>query len=286
VTDTLRIGEKEYSLDSIGSFLVPLCDLGNFTIGMIPAHSTIEISGLPSCQEYELSIRVTNGGDDGSTEYLTIFSYLGCTDGPEVDDRMSRLRRAMMPFLDRGELPDPLSFPIKMDGRLAKGAGFNIDCEGQPGIVIADAVQPLLRLFHALIGTMGPVFICHASEDRPVAVRLAAFLQSRGIAAWLDRWEIAVGDSIVEKINLGLQTASHLAILLSFNSISRPWVTKELSSALMRHLADRSIGVLPIRLDDAQVPAILADIRYADCRYDADRGFSEVVEAVRNAMRQ
>jgi len=99
---------------------------------------------------------------------------------------------------------------------------------------------------------------------------------------WFDQWQIAVGDSIVEKINSGLESSSHLAILLSRNSVAKPWVAKEMSVALMRSLADRSIWVLPVRLDDAPVPAILADIRYADCRVDFEKGFNEMLSAVRN----
>lgn len=284
MADILRIGEREYSkVVGLGVFQVSLYDLGAFPIGRIPAHSTIELLDLPSSPDYEFSIRITNGGGEGDSEYLSIFGYVGCTDGPEVDDRMSRLRRTMLPLLERGELPDPLTFPIKMEGRIAKGAGFNIDCEGKPEVVIAEVVQPLLRLYHALTGPIGPVFLCHASEDRPAALKLANLLQSRGVAVWLDQWEIAVGDSIVEKINSGLETSSHLAVLLSRNSVSKPWVAKEMSSALMRYLADKSIWVLPIRLDDAPLPAILADIRYADCRFDFERGFGEVLEAVRKA---
>jgi hypothetical protein len=127
---------------------------------------------------------------------------------------------------------------------------------------------------------IGRVFLCHASEDKPTAVDLASALMSRGVAVWLDQWEIKVGDSIVDKINQGIEAASHLAILISKHSASKPWVVREMSAALMRQLANRSIRVLPVRIDDAPLPALLADIRYADCRGDLQRGCQEVVEAI------
>jgi len=43
-------------------------------------------------------------------------------------------------------------------------------------------------------------------------------------------------------------------------------VQKELSSALMLQLSKKSISVLSLRLDDSTIPAILADIKYADAR--------------------
>jgi hypothetical protein len=62
--------------------------------------------------------------------------------------------------------------------------------------------------------------------------------------------------------------------------VTKPWVTRELSSALMRQIKDNAVSVLPIRLDDSHVPAILADIRYADCRTDLQSGFQDVVNAI------
>lgn len=91
----------------------------------------------------------------------------------------------------------------------------------------------------------------------------------------LDQWEMRVGDSIVEKINSALTTASHLVLLLSAHSVTKPWVKREFSSAFMRQLADSSITVLPVRLDDCEIPAILSDIRYADCRSGKVNGFNE-----------
>jgi hypothetical protein len=53
-----------------------------------------------------------------------------------------------------------------------------------------------------------------------------------------------------------------------------------MSSALMRQLADRSIQILPVRLDNSPLPLIMADIRYADCREDLHAGFNELIAGV------
>ena len=278
----LEIGGRKYTEGARG-FRVPLSNLHKYPLGLIPAHSTIEITGLPLSKGYKFSIRVTNGGDPGEDAFLTVFGFVGCLRGPDSGSRMRRIRREALPFLDRGELPDPLVFPVKLKDRFENGAGFSIDCEGKPQMPILDAVRPLLSLYHQLAGTSGSVFLCHASEDKPAALRLATLLRSHGVAVWLDQWEIRVGDSIVEKVNSGLESSSHLAILISKTSISKPWVTRELSAALMRQLADRSILVLPVRLDDSPIPPLLADIKYADCRSDFEDGTMGILEAVANS---
>lgn len=107
-----------------------------------------------------------------------------------------------------------------------------------------------------------------------------AYLEGHGVEAWLDELRIRVGDSIVAKMNEGISGASHVALLVSKESATRPWVAREFSAALMRQLQEASVRVLPIRLDDSPVPAILADIRYADWRSDEALGFRQVYDAV------
>jgi len=48
----------------------------------------------------------------------------------------------------------------------------------------------------------------------------------------------------------------------------------------MRQLEDASVKVLPVVLDDCAVPAILSDIRYADCRHDIGAGIEELLRAI------
>lgn len=186
-----------------------------------------------------------------------------------------------MPFVVRGDLPDPLTLPSKIaSSRGAGGAGFTMNFADRPDAIIREAIRPMLAIFGKLCMPEVRVFVCHASEDKPVARELAPRLSSHGAEVGLDEWEICVGDSIVEKINTGLESASHLAILLSANSVNKPWVTREISAALMRQLATASVTTLPIRLDNCTIPAILSDIKYADCRGSLERGISEVAESL------
>ena len=240
------------------------------------------ITGIPFPPENRtFSISVTNGGDAGEHEFLTIHGFVGFVSRVEADQIMHRLRRAYLPFIERGLLPDPLIVPPrKTDDGTSSGAGFTISLAEHPQTFIREAIVPLLNLFQKLRLPEARLFVCHASEDKPLAKRLATYLSNLGAEVWLDEWEIRVGDSIVAKINEGLDAASHLAILLSANSIARPWVTRELSSALMRQLKDNSITVLPIRIDESPMPAILSDIRYADCRTNLEAGFDDVVHAL------
>ena len=74
-------------------------------------------------------------------------------------------------------------------------------------------------------------FISHFSGDKPFARRLAQDLEMRGLYDWVDENVIDIGDSLSDKIQDGLGNSYSFAIILSDESISRPWVKEELRAA-------------------------------------------------------
>src|SRR5271166_764020 len=104
------------------------------------------------------------------------------------------------------------------------------------------------------------VFLCHSSSDKLFVRKLAERLRSDRIDIWLDELEITVGESIHEKVNEGLKRSDFFAVVLSRGSIHSKWVREELSSASSMEKYD-SVGifVLPILLEDCDVPPLLRD---------------------------
>lgn len=127
---------------------------------------------------------------------------------------------------------------------------------------------------------MQTVFISYSSADQSFAKKLAHDLDNSGVGVWFDKWEILVGDSIVSKINQGIQKNDFLAVIISPDSISSSWVEKELNAALMRELSERSVVVLPILYRDCDIPPLLIDKRYADFRLNYRSGLNELLQAI------
>jgi hypothetical protein len=65
------------------------------------------------------------------------------------------------------------------------------------------------------------VFISSSSKDNLFANGLALELVKHGVRVWIDKWEIQVGDSLVDKIQLGLTNSSFLLVILSKNGAKR-----------------------------------------------------------------
>ncbi len=102
------------------------------------------------------------------------------------------------------------------------------------------------------------VFVSHASEDKNrFVLRFAERLRSRGIDAWVDKWEILPGDSLVEKIfEEGLKNADAVVIVLSSNSVQKPWVREELNASIVKKISSTA-KIIPVVIDECEIPESL-----------------------------
>ena len=110
------------------------------------------------------------------------------------------------------------------------------------------------------------VFVSHASEDKDRFVTgFATKLRASGINAWLDKWEIQPGDSLVDKIfEKGISTVQIVIIILSNNSIKKPWVKGEIEVSIVKRI-EEGIRIIPIILDglaSGEIPTSLKPIVY------------------------
>ncbi len=78
-----------------------------------------------------------------------------------------------------------------------------------------------------------------------------------------DRWSMHPGDSIIGKMNEGLEQYTTFFYFLSTNSLDSKMVDREWKSALMRSI-NNDLKFIPIRLDDCNPPVIMKDLLYID----------------------
>jgi hypothetical protein len=127
------------------------------------------------------------------------------------------------------------------------------------------------------------VFLSHAWEDKDRFVtQFSLRLRARGIDAWLDKWEMKPGDSLVDKIfEEGLKNAQAVIVVLSENSVKKPWVREELNAALVRRIEGHS-KLIPIVLDACEIPECLHSTLQARIKdlSQYDREFDEIVMAI------
>lgn len=125
---------------------------------------------------------------------------------------------------------------------------------------------------------MNSVFISYSSKDRNLASKLATDLKSRGLNVWYDQWELKVGDSLISRIGAGIRVQDYLIVILSKASVKSPWVMKELSAGLIRELEEKRVVVLPLVIEDCDIPPLLSDKIYADFRENYSSGLNRLLD--------
>jgi hypothetical protein len=124
------------------------------------------------------------------------------------------------------------------------------------------------------------VFISHSSADKLFVDRLVTDLAARVIPAWQDSLDMTVGDGVAgriisAKVSLGRSTS------LSFSPnhrLDREGVREDLNGALIQQVAHSGTFLLPVLLQDCDVPPLLKPRGYADFRSDYDCGLNELLE--------
>lgn len=117
------------------------------------------------------------------------------------------------------------------------------------------------------------VFICHTSEDKSTfVIPFAKQLSEKGIKVSVEPWELAHGESLIEKIfTEGIKSADAFIVILSEFSVRKTWVTEELRPGLVKRITTHS-KLIPVVIDDCEVPDALKslpvvtirDLNYSD----------------------
>jgi len=120
-------------------------------------------------------------------------------------------------------------------------------------------------------------FISYSHRDSEFVDKLITSLIESEIQIWFDRWEIKVGDSIIEKIANGINENDTLIVILSQSSVSSNWVKKELNSALIKQLNENEVTILPVLIEKCEIPLLIKEIKYADFTEKYENGWLELL---------
>jgi hypothetical protein len=113
------------------------------------------------------------------------------------------------------------------------------------------------------------IAVSFAGEDRAVVQKMANLLAANSIAVFYDSWEQAQlwGKDLYQYLDMIYrQAAEYCVIFVSENYIKKAWTKHELKSAQARAFQQNEAYILPIKLDDTELPGLPETICYLDLR--------------------
>ncbi len=130
------------------------------------------------------------------------------------------------------------------------------------------------------------LFLSHSSRDKAIVRRLAEDLSFLQVDAWLDEWELQVGDSLHDVIASAMEKAGYVAVILADNYADSRWAREELKQALARERRQDQSVVLPLIFGEVEIPAFLEDKVYLDFRNNYHEGLSRLAGIVHAISRK
>lgn len=125
-----------------------------------------------------------------------------------------------------------------------------------------------------------------AGEDRQVVERIALEVRNRGISVFYDDFEKSAlwGKDLYEYLaDLYSKRAKFCVIFASASYKEKRWTNHERRSAQERALEENREYILPIRIDDTQIPGLSSTIAYLDLRTVKEQ---EVIQAIIDKLRE
>lgn len=118
------------------------------------------------------------------------------------------------------------------------------------------------------------IFLSHASEDKPKVRNLCKRLKADGFDPWLDEERLLPGQDWSLEIEKALRASD--AILLCFSSLSiikEGVIQREYKRAMriQEEKPEGAIFIIPVQLDDCEMPFFIRDVQWVDYPKDYDR---------------
>ncbi|WP_316368961.1 toll/interleukin-1 receptor domain-containing protein [Candidatus Thiodiazotropha sp. CDECU1] len=90
------------------------------------------------------------------------------------------------------------------------------------------------------------VFISYSTVDSDEVLDFVSILKNSGVEFFLDKMDIGWGESIIERVFSGIESARFVVVFISVNSLKSPWVKKEILTAFQREIETDTVTLLPV----------------------------------------
>jgi hypothetical protein len=121
------------------------------------------------------------------------------------------------------------------------------------------------------------VFIAHAAQDAPLALRIRERIEEVGAEAWLDSAESDFGAGFLETVHGRLRQSDEVLVIASKRSVRNFWMSGEIGAAIA--LGKRIVPVME-SVEPSDLPAALRSLEAVDVSH-LDRYLAQLVYRIR-----
>ena len=118
------------------------------------------------------------------------------------------------------------------------------------------------------------VFLSYADQDKEFASKLGESLEGAGVNVWLAHKELSENNGS-RKMEEGINKCQYFCLAASAESFQSSRLKQELSVALIEYMSPGvTLNILPLRIEDCELPHPLSDFQPVDFFKDYDEGLS------------
>lgn len=126
------------------------------------------------------------------------------------------------------------------------------------------------------------IFLSHTHADKPLIAPIADTLAKKygKDNVFYDSWSVQPGDGIIDRMSKGLEDCRYFFYFMSNKSISSKMVDLEWQNALFKSTKGE-VKIIPVKLDDCIVPAILLQTLYIDiCSSGIEMATRQMIDVI------
>lgn len=125
------------------------------------------------------------------------------------------------------------------------------------------------------------IFISHSSKNSDFFNRLTKDLEEAGMNVWKFTEEVQAGDDMTQSVKQALNEIDYYIIVLSKPSVISEWVNFELSATLINEASRQENLVIPVLIEECEIPSSIRNRMYIDFRNNYDVALAQLVRSIK-----
>ncbi len=124
------------------------------------------------------------------------------------------------------------------------------------------------------------IVIIHSTRDGWFVEKLAERLREAGARVWLDNEDTRTGDNVIDRVTREPEDIGYVIAVLSQGFHTSRWMAHELSTWMLKEALGSRPAILPVLIEECNVPSFLAEHLYFDFRGAFEPPAEALVETV------